>query len=125
MSRGHGIMLIDVIPAPVRRPTKEDIFPGEPCASPGGKHVQRTWYNVDRRYTSAGSPSDQREDIFPGEPCASAGGNMSERHGIMLIDKLPAMYKERRHVPMNSIGGGAIGGASWRSSRIYIKKIGL
>ncbi len=87
MSRGHGIMLIDVIPALVRRPTKED--------------------------------------IYPSEPCASAGGNMSERHGIMLIDKLPAMYKERRHVPMNCIGGGAIGRATWRSSRIYIKKIGL
>ena len=43
-----------------------------------------------RHYTSAGSPSDRREDIFPGEPCASAGGTMSERHGIISTDMMPA-----------------------------------
>ena len=24
---------------------REDNFPGESCASPGGKHVRRAWYN--------------------------------------------------------------------------------
>ena len=33
----HGIISVDIIPAPVRRPTKEDIILGEPCARPGGE----------------------------------------------------------------------------------------
>ncbi len=33
----YGIISADIIPAPVRRPTKEDIILGEPCARPGGK----------------------------------------------------------------------------------------
>ncbi len=41
MSGGHGIMSADMIPAPVRRPTKEDIYHGEPCASAGGSMSER------------------------------------------------------------------------------------
>ena len=37
MLEQHGIISTDIIPALVRRPTKEDIFLGEPCARPGGK----------------------------------------------------------------------------------------
>ena len=39
--RKDGIMSPDIIPAPVRRPTKEDIFRGEPCASAGGNMSER------------------------------------------------------------------------------------
>lgn len=46
---GYGIILADIIPAPVRCPTKEDIILGEPCARPAGKaHVGTTWYNIRR-----------------------------------------------------------------------------
>ena len=37
----HGIMSTDIIPAPVRRPTKEDNYHGEPCASPAGNMSER------------------------------------------------------------------------------------
>ena len=39
MSRGHGIISKDIIPAPVHCQTKEDILFGEPCACPAGNNT--------------------------------------------------------------------------------------
>ena len=67
---GHDIISTDIISAPIRCPTKEDFFPGELCASPGGKahkcawHVGTTWHNIDRYYISANSLSEEG-GLFP------------------------------------------------------------
>lgn len=35
----HGIISVDIIPALICRPTKEDNFLGEPCARPAGNNT--------------------------------------------------------------------------------------
>ena len=40
MLEQHGIISTDIIPALICRPTKEDIFLGEPCAHPAGKALK-------------------------------------------------------------------------------------
>ncbi len=86
----YGIMSTDMIPAPVRRPTKEDNCHGEPCASAGGSMFGEHGI-MSSDITPAPVRRPTKEDNCHDEPCASAGGSMFGEHGIMLSDIIPAL----------------------------------
>ena len=70
---------------------REDIFLGEPCACPAGKHVRRTWYNIVRYYTSADLRPTRGRTISLANHAHPPEGNMDEGHGIISKDIIPAL----------------------------------
>ncbi len=91
--KNMGIISTDIIPVLIRRPTNGKTITLANYALRRRHHVGRTWYNIDRYYTSANSPSDQREDNYLGELCTSAGGIMLEEHGIISTDIIPVLIR--------------------------------
>ena len=78
---------------------REDIFLGEPCACPAGKHVRRTWYNIVRYYTSAdlrptrGRTISLANHAHPPEGEGINALSMSGEHSIMSSDIIPASVR--------------------------------
>ncbi len=76
MSGGHGIILIKIILAPVRVRTKRGQNPKRTVCIPRREHVRRTWYNLDKDYTGAGSRPNEERTKSESEPrIHKAGGS--------------------------------------------------
>ncbi|MCI9360125.1 MAG: hypothetical protein HFG65_04045 [Hungatella sp.] len=51
--------MVKIIPAPVRVRTKRGQNPKRTVCIPRREHVRRTWYNLDKDYTGAGSRANE------------------------------------------------------------------